>query len=66
MVKISREHIKDGLTPLPPIDEQKAIARTLTHTTERTVGLLKERHSALIAAPVTGQIGVEAPHDPRG
>jgi type I restriction enzyme S subunit len=58
------------LTPLPPIDDQKAIVRQLekeltpiqriVSATERTVALLKERRSALIASAVTGQIDVEA------
>jgi type I restriction enzyme S subunit len=68
MVKISQEHIKDWLTPLPPIDEQRAIVTYLTQklapiqrihaATERTIALLKERRAALIAAVVTGQIDI--------
>ncbi len=70
MVKISQEHIKDWLIPLPPIDEQKTIikqvARELTPyqrvigATEHTIALLRERRSALIASAVTGQIDVKA------
>ena len=70
MVKVSHEHIKDWVTPLPPADEQKAIVKQLAKeltpinrvvtATERTIALLKERRAALIAAVVTGQIDVEA------
>lgn len=68
MVKVSQEHIKDWTCPLPSLDEQKAIVRQLAEQlapieqissmTERTIALLKERRSALIAAVVTGQIDV--------
>lgn len=68
MVKVSQEHIKDWTCPLPSLDEQKAIVRQLAEQlapieqissmTERTITLLKERRSALIAAAVTGQIDV--------
>jgi len=68
MVKISQEHIKDWLIPLPSIDEQQAIVRQLAKElapirqvstfTEGTIALLKERRAALIAAAVTGQIDV--------
>jgi type I restriction enzyme S subunit len=68
MVKISQEHIKDWLIPLPSIDEQKTIVRQLekeltpiqqiSALTVRTILLLKERRAALIAAAVTGQIDV--------
>ena len=70
MVKISQEHIKDWLVPLPRIDEQGRIVGALAaetakldavrNATERTIALLKERRAALIAAAVTGQIDVEA------
>jgi type I restriction enzyme S subunit len=53
---------------VPPIEEQRAIAAYITEraarldelraATERTIALLKERRTALIAAAVTGQIGV--------
>lgn len=55
---------------LPPLDEQRAIAEHIAResakldavraATERTVALLKERRAALIAAAVTGQLGVGA------
>jgi type I restriction enzyme S subunit len=55
---------------VPPIDEQQAIidhieceagkADSMRAATERTIALLKERRSALIAAAVTGQIDVES------
>ncbi|KHK93738.1 hypothetical protein LK12_04810 [Novosphingobium malaysiense] len=54
--------------PVPPLDEQEAIVafiaeeRTkidkLATATERSIALLKERRSALIAAAVTGQIDI--------
>lgn len=53
---------------LPPMDEQRAIVAHIAReaakldavraATERTIALLKERRSALIAAAVTGQIDV--------
>ena len=55
---------------LPPLDEQRAIVEHIAHqtakidavraATERTIALLKERRSALIAAAVTGQLDVGA------
>ncbi len=66
MVKISQEHIKDWLIPVPPLTEQHAVvARLAVETTalnrvqvatERTIALLKERRAALIAAAVTGRM----------
>jgi type I restriction enzyme S subunit len=54
--------------PVPPIDEQRAIVAYIASETaklealrvaaERTIGLLKERRGALVAAAVTGQIQV--------
>ncbi len=54
--------------PVPPIDEQRAIVTHITEETkkldslrsaaERTITLLKERRSALIAAAVTGGLDV--------
>jgi type I restriction enzyme S subunit len=68
MVKISQDHIKDWVVPLPSLGEQQQIvnhvakaARALDgmrDATSRTVELLKERRAALIAAAVTGQIDV--------
>lgn len=56
--------------PVPPLHEQQAIVEHIARetakldnvrgATERTIGLLKERRAALIAAAVTGQIYVEA------
>lgn len=55
--------------PVPPLDEQRAIVAYIADETgkldalrsaaERTIALLKERRSALVAAAVTGQIDVE-------
>jgi len=54
--------------PIPPVSEQREIVHAieiesrkiadLTSAAERTISLLKERRSALIAAAVTGQIDV--------
>lgn len=55
---------------MPPRAEQQAIVKHIARetekldavrvATERTIGLLKERRSALIAAAVTGQLEVRA------
>ena len=55
--------------PVPPIDDQRAIVdyieretkklHDLRDVTAHTIGLLKERRAALIAAAVTGQIPIE-------
>jgi type I restriction enzyme S subunit len=54
--------------PVPPVPEQREIVSNvagelakldgLSSATERTIGLLKERRGALIAAAVTGQIDI--------
>ena len=54
--------------PVPPLDEQEQIVARIAEervkidklatATERSIGLLKERRSALIAAAVTGQIAI--------
>ena len=54
--------------PVPPLDEQKQIVARIAEervkidklatATERSITLLKERRSALIAAAVTGQIAI--------
>lgn len=59
-------HAVDFLIPVPPLEEQAAIASALNQEgrrvdallskTERSIALLKERRSALITAAVTGQI----------
>jgi type I restriction enzyme S subunit len=65
---IAQGDIREFQMPFPPLDEQRAIvthisAETakldgLRAATERTIGLLKERRAALIAAAVTGKIEV--------
>ena len=65
---LSVDRIRSLRTPLPPIDEQNEIAcyicreatkfDDLITTTERAIGLLKERRTALISAAVTGKIDV--------
>ncbi len=64
------EGFRDIDLPLPPIDAQQEIADhvveatakfdALVCATERTIALLRERRAALIAAAVTGQIGMES------
>lgn len=56
--------------PVPPLDEQRAIVEHIARetaqldavraATERTIALLKERRSALMAAAVNGQLDVGA------
>ncbi len=65
---IAQTDIRELLIPHPSLDEQRAIvvhisAETakldaLRLATERTIGLLRERRAALIAAAVTGKIAV--------
>ena len=62
------ETAKDLVTPVPPLEEQRVIVAyieketakldALREATERTIGLLKERRAALIAAAVTGRIAI--------
>jgi type I restriction enzyme S subunit len=68
LASISASNINELPIPMPPLDEQRAIVEHITEetakidalraATERTIALLKERRSALIAAAVTGQIDV--------
>jgi len=70
MPKINRESFIELRMPVPPLDEQRTIVEHITRetakldavraATERTIALLKERRSALIAAAVTGQLDVGA------
>jgi type I restriction enzyme S subunit len=67
-LRLYAEALFDIRFPLPPLDEQRAIVRKLRNelsnaneleaTTNRSMGLLQERRSALIAAAVTGQLEV--------
>lgn len=60
------EGFRDIRVPLPPVEEQTAIVEyvqnqtaklaALQTSTERTIALLRERRTALIAAAVTGKI----------
>ena len=64
------DRLGDMYVPCPDFEEQQAIVEYIAHetaridavraATERTIELLKERRSALIAAAVTGQIDVGA------
>jgi type I restriction enzyme S subunit len=68
MAKISQEHIKAWMLPIPPTDEQRAIAAYLDEKLEKvdaaidvvgnSIKLLQERRTALISAAVTGKIDV--------
>lgn len=63
------EGFRDITVPVPPLPEQRIIVDyinketskldALKQETERTIGLLKERRSALITAAVTGQINID-------
>lgn len=65
---LPQSNLLSFLIPVPPHEEQSAIADFITAETgrldalktesERAIALLKERRSALIAAAVTGQIDV--------
>lgn len=66
MVKLAQDQVLSLLIPVPPKDEQLAIAiyvqgetkkiDDFAKATERTITLLQERRSALISAAVTGQL----------
>lgn len=68
--KLSGEDVRTLQIALPPQEEQRAIVAHIARetakldavraATERTIALLKERRSALIAAAVTGQLDVGA------
>ena len=70
MPKINRESLSEIRLPIPPREEQAAIVNhvnlsaarfdNVRMSTERTLDLLRERRSALIAAAVTGHLEVEA------
>lgn len=74
-VNISVPILKALPVVIPPLDEQTAIVKFLEAETdkvdalreeaERTIDLLKERRSALIAAAVTGQIDVRGLVEPQ-
>lgn len=67
--RIRFNDLAEMLLPIPPLVEQEAIVtmigkeaeklRRSFQATDRTIALLKERRSALIAAVVTGQIQVQ-------
>jgi type I restriction enzyme S subunit len=68
LASISATNINELPIPLPPPQEQRAVVRQVSAdtakldamrtATERTISLLKERRSTLIAAAVTGQLDV--------
>jgi type I restriction enzyme S subunit len=67
---LNQQRMGDVTVLVPPLAEQQAIVQHIARetakldavrtATERTIALLKERRSALIAAAVTGQLDVEA------
>lgn len=69
-LRIYWEEFREIEVPVPPLPEQAAIVAhvaveaarvdAVRAATERTIDLLKERRSALIAAAVTGQLSVGA------
>lgn len=70
MQNISQDVVRNLWLPVPPQNEQHAIVERIARetvkldavraATERTIALLKERRSALIAAAVTGQLDLGA------
>jgi type I restriction enzyme S subunit len=64
------DEFRDIVVPLPTVEEQEAIVAhiasetaqldALRSATERTIALLKERRTALIAAAVTGNLSVDS------
>lgn len=66
--RVNVEEIRNLIVPMPPGDDQAAIAEfiereadafdALLHASQHVIDLLKERRTALIAAAVTGQIDV--------
>lgn len=71
-LRLYPEGLYEAWLPVPPKDEQQAIAAHIkTETkkiddfakaTERTITLLQERRSALISAAVTGQLDLDTSH----
>ena len=65
---VSSEQVQSCVLVLPPLAEQREIAKfiarsasgfdTLTAEAQRAIDLLQERRTALISAAVTGQIDV--------
>ena len=68
-LRLYPEGFFEAYLPVPPPEEQRAIVEYIARetakldavrvATERTVALLKERRSALIAAAVTGELDVQ-------
>jgi len=66
--RLPTEQFKEFCYPVPPIEEQKQIALSISkeaknidaliHESNKVINLLQERRSALISAAVTGQIDV--------
>lgn len=70
MPKINREELTEAVLPVPPLADQKEIARAIRAATtkidaliakaEQFIALSKERRAALITAAVTGQLEIPA------
>lgn len=70
-LRLYPEGLYEAWLPVPPKDEQQAIAAHIqtgtkkiddfAKATERTIALLQERRSALISAAVTGQLNIDQP-----
>jgi len=68
LASISSRNIKEMPMPLPPLDEQSGIVAYVDRSccridevwaaTEKTIDIIRERRSALIAAAVTGQLPI--------
>lgn len=68
--RIRFNNLGEMYLPVPPLDEQRAVVAHIARetakldaaraATERTIALLKERRSALIATAVTGQLDLGA------
>lgn len=73
---LSRDGVTSGLFPLPPLDEQRAIAGFLRWETaridglvekkRRLINLLREKRTALISDAVTKGLNPDAPMKPSG
>lgn len=69
-LRVSRSQLGEIRLPLPPLKEQKAIARylhvemtrsdALVAETEKAIDLLLERRGALISAAITGKIDIRS------
>ena len=69
MLKVSQDHIKNWSVVLPPMSEQRKIVDYIKKSSQKierlttyllkSIELLKEKRSALIASVITGQAEIE-------